>query len=171
MSPLDPPRNSAEGKPAKLIVAKPPKIIVGWREWVALPGLGIARIKAKIDTGARTSALHAFEVDSYQSASGPRVRFLMHPLQNDLNEVVECDAAVIDERLVTDSGGHRERRLVIETLLQIGDQSWPIEMTLTNRDTMQFRMLLGRTAMRRRLLVNPSVSYRTSLASVKLGHE
>lgn len=153
------------------VASTPGKLIVGWREWVALPELGIASIKAKIDTGARTSALHAFEVDSYRGSSGPRVRFLMHPLQNVLNEVVECDAAVIDERLVTDSGGHRERRLVIETLLQIGDWSWPIEMTLTNRDTMQFRMLLGRTAMRRRLLVNPSVSYRTSLASVKLGHE
>ena len=147
----------------KNIVLPDNKLVVGWREWVALPELGIEQIKAKVDTGARTSALHAFEVDSYQDKSGLRVRFLMHPLQNDLNKVVECDAAVIDERLVTDSGGHREKRLVIETMLRIANMAWPIEMTLTNRDTMKFRMLLGRTAMRRRILVNPAVSYRTEL--------
>ena len=139
------------------------KLMVGWREWVALPELGIPLIKAKIDTGARTSALHAFELDSYHTKAGLRVRFLIHPSQNDLEQVIECDTAVIDERVVTDSGGHREKRFVIQTLLNIADQAWPIEMTLTNRDTMKFRMLLGRTAMRRRILVNPGVSYRTKL--------
>jgi hypothetical protein len=151
------------GVDPKKIKAVANKIIVGWREWVALPELGIALIKAKVDTGARTSALHAFEVESYSTAAGLRVRFWMHPLQDDLEQVVECDAAVLDQRLVTDSGGHAEKRFVIETTLSMADQSWPIEMTLTNRDTMKYRMLLGRTAMRKRVLVNPAVSYRTKL--------
>jgi|SRR5690554_1116670 len=155
--------SSGQSSSGKNIVLPDNKLLVGWREWVALPELGIERIKAKVDTGARTSALHAFEVDSYQTKAGLRVRFLMHPLQNDQDTVVECDAAVVDERMVTDSGGHREKRLVIETMLRIAHMAWPIEMTLTNRDTMKFRMLLGRTAMRRRILVNPSVSYRTEL--------
>lgn len=169
MTKSDPPVDLVVPAPSEVPAGKgltrPPKLIVGWREWVALPELGIHRIKAKVDTGARTSALHAFEVDKYRGADGLRVRFLIHPLQNNLDQVVECDAAVIDERMVTDSGGHREKRLVIETLLHIADYAWPIEMTLTNRDTMKFRMLLGRTALRRRILVNPAVSYRTKLRS------
>lgn len=155
----DQPKGAPKGK----ILVPANKILVGWREWVALPELGIDRIKTKVDTGARTSALHAFELDPYHAPSGRRVRFWIHPLQDDLSKVVECDAAVVDERMVTDSGGHREKRLVIETQLRIANLAWPIEMTLTNRDTMKFRMLLGRTAMRRRILVNPSVSYRTKL--------
>ena len=135
------------------------RINIGWREWISLPGLGISRIKAKIDTGARTSALHAFEVDPYDGKGGKRVRFYMHPLQNNREIVVECDASIKDYRYVTDSGGHRERRYVIETDLLVGEVQWPIEITLTDRDTMKFRMLLGRTAMKGRIIVDPGKSF------------
>lgn len=135
------------------------KIIIGWREWVSLPELGIARIKAKIDTGARTSALHAFEVDPYKGKRGERVRFYIHPFQNNTDTVVECDAEVKDFRSVTDSGGHREKRYVIETGIFLGESQWPVEITLTDRETMKFRMLLGRTAMRRRVIVDPGKSF------------
>ena len=134
--------------------------IVGWREWISLPELGIPRIKAKIDTGARTSALHAFEVDSYKSKRGKRVRFYMHPYQNNKEIIVECDAVIKDYRSVTDSGGHREKRYVIETELILGENQWPIEITLTDRETMKFRMLLGRTAMKgKRIVVDPGRSF------------
>lgn len=135
------------------------KVIIGWREWVSLPDIGIEQIKAKVDTGARTSALHAFEVDHYKQKKQDRVRFYMHPYQNTKDVVVECDAAVVDYRSVTDSGGHREKRYVIQTTLVIGTTSWPIEITLTDRETMKFRMLLGRTALRKRLIVDPGKSF------------
>lgn len=134
-------------------------LMVGWREWLALPELGITKIKAKIDTGARTSALHAFKIDYYTEQGQAKVRFNIHPLQYSSEEIVSCVANVIDIRWVTDSGGHKEQRFVIETMLQAGDCYWPIEATLTNREDMRFRMLLGRTAMRRRIIVNPGVSY------------
>lgn len=138
------------------------KMQLGWREWVALPALDIQRIKTKVDTGARTSCLHAFRTEPYTNDDGERrVRFWVHTEQINLHSVVECDAAVLDERSVTDSGGHRELRLVIQTDLLIGGASWPIEMTLTNRDSMRFRMLLGRTAMAGRCIVVPEFSYLT----------
>lgn len=138
--------------------------LLGWREWVNLPELGLERIKAKVDTGARSSALHAFEVRPFVQHGRQRVEFRMHPNQHDLETVVECIADVVDERIVTDSGGHRERRFVIETLLRIGGHEKRIEVTLTSRDTMLFRMLLGRTALRKWAQVDPGRSY---LLSVK----
>ncbi|GAA3572687.1 ATP-dependent zinc protease family protein [Marinobacter xestospongiae] len=135
------------------------RLCLGWREWAALPALDIACIKAKVDTGARTSCLHAYRTEPYTQDGERRVRFWVHPEQNNLHASVECDARVIDERQVTDSGGHQELRLVIETTLVLGDTSWPIEMTLTNRDSMRFRMLIGRTAMAGRCVVSPESSY------------
>ena len=134
-------------------------VTLGWREWVGLPDLGIRQIKAKVDTGARTSALHAFEVRPYSENGRERVEFLMHPIQKNTDIVVTCVADVLDKRVVTDSGGHKEERFVISTTLSIGGLAWPIEVTLTARDDMLFRMLLGRTAMKGRAQVNPARSY------------
>ena len=132
---------------------------MGWREWVGLPDLGIAAIKAKVDTGARTSAIHAFEIRTFSEGGRDRVEFQIHPNQKDNATVLACTADVLDRRFVSDSGGHREERVVISTMLTIGDSSWPVEATLTARDNMLFRMLLGRTALNGRVQVNPARSY------------
>jgi len=132
---------------------------IGWREWCVLPDLGLPAIKAKVDTGARTSCLHAFQIDPYLKDNKQWVRFGIHPNQNDNETEIYCDAEVIDEREVRDSGGHKEKRYVISTYLELGEQQWPIELTLTNRDSMLFRMLLGRTAMSGKLIVDPQQSF------------
>lgn len=136
-------------------------LILGWREWVALPDLGIHAIKAKVDTGAKTSALHAFNVELYRENGVEMVRFLIHPIQNDQDFQIECIAPLKDRRQVTDSGGHKETRYVIETDVVIGSRRYPIELTLTDRDTMRFRMLLGRSGIENKALVDPSASHIT----------
>jgi hypothetical protein len=140
-------------------IAEPPLTLIGWREWAGLPKLGIARIKCKIDTGARTSALHAYFVQPYQAGMTEMVRFGVHLRQGRLEPSCICEAPILDRRFVTDSGGHREMRIVIATTVALGTEDWPIELTLTDRDTMRFRMLLGRTAINRRFMVDPSASY------------
>lgn len=124
-----------------------------------MPDLGLPAIKAKVDTGAKTSALHTFKIDSFSENGENFVRFWVHPLQRNGELVHECVAAIKDERLVSDSGGHKELRYIIETRIRIGHKDWLIDMSLTNRDTMRFRMLLGRRAMTGNTLVDPNVSY------------
>lgn len=133
--------------------------IIGWREWVGLPDLGIPHIKAKVDTGAKTSALHAYYVTPFEKDHKPWVRFGLHPLQRDSLTCIECEEPIKDIRAVTDSGGHREQRVVIETRLLINGTFISMEVTLTDRENMQFRMLLGRNALRRGFLVDSSKSF------------
>ena len=120
----------------------------GWEEWVALPGLGVPAIRAKVDTGARTSALHAFDIESFGPASKPKVRFTLHPIPGRDDLIIPCSALIVDRREVTSSNGEKESRFVIESRLSVGGESWPIEITLTNRDKMNSRMLLGRQALK-----------------------
>lgn len=133
--------------------------VLGWREWLALPDLGIPAIKAKIDTGARTSALHAASVESVRKRGIELVRFHVHPVRSRPDIVVRGEAEVLDWRVVSDSGGHRERRIFVRTRLAAGEDEWPIEINLTDRETMLFPMLLGRTAMAGRAVVEPAHSY------------
>ncbi|GAB2654365.1 ATP-dependent zinc protease [Vibrio panuliri] len=138
---------------------KKEKLLVGWCETLSLPGLGIDKINAKVDTGARTSCLHAFKVESFSKEETQWVRFWLHPIQHNTEVEVVCEAKVVDARVVRDSGGHEEKRYVIETEMSLGGHTWPIEITLNNRENMAFRMLLGRTAMHGRIQVDPVESF------------
>ncbi len=135
------------------------KAACGWREWVTLPGLGVDKIKVKVDTGARTSALHAWHIEEIERDGDPWARFCVHPNQRTKEGEIWCEAPIIDHRKIRNSGGRAEHRYVVETDLELGGDTWPIELTLTSRDNMGFRMLLGRTAIRRKLLVDPGRSY------------
>lgn len=140
---------------------------IGWREWVALPTAGVRYIKVKVDTGARTSALHAFDVETVRRRGIDCVRFSIHPLQRSDAREVEVVAELIDERYVKNSGGLRELRPVVRLEVELLDVRWPVEVTLTNRDQMGFRMLLGRQAVRNRFLVDPGRSFLGGRRKVK----
>ena len=144
---------AAGRKPAALRPA------VGWREWIALPQLGIKHIKVKVDTGARSSAVHASNVEFFTRGGRRWVRFDVHPMQRDTRTTVHAEALLLDQRAVRNSGGRSERRIVISTIMRFRDEEWPIELTLTDRDEMGFRMLLGREAIRGRYTVDPARSY------------
>ncbi|MGB0680562.1 MAG: ATP-dependent zinc protease [Polyangiales bacterium] len=147
-----------------------PRLQVGWREWVSLPELGVDRIKAKVDTGARTSALHATHIRRHQRDDGSYLHFLVHPSQRGHTGVVQVAARLIDERQVRSSNGHQELRPVILTELKLGAYSWPIELTLTNRQMMGFRLLLGRQALRRRVMIDPGRSFVAARATPRTPH-
>jgi hypothetical protein len=141
---------------------KPARLVIGWREWIALPELGVAAIKPKIDTGARSSSLHAFNIQLFERDHADWVRFDVHPFQRDVETTVTAEAKVIELRHVRSSSGHSTLRPVILTAVEVGGQRWPVELTLAARDEMGFRMLLGREAMRGRIVVDPARSYLVS---------
>lgn len=132
---------------------------MGWREWLAIPTLGVDRIKAKVDTGARSSALHAFDIRSAEVDGRPGVRFRVHPLQRRSLPVIEACAPLLDRRHVRSSSGARELRPVVSVTVSLGQTLWEIEVTLTDRSPMGFRFLLGRQAIRGRFLVDAGRSY------------
>ncbi len=132
---------------------------LGWEEWVALPDLGLPALKAKIDTGARTSALHAFEIEPFGPVAKPKVRFLMYPVPNRTDLAIPCSAPVIDRREVTSSNGEAEMRFVIESRIKMGERLWPAELTLTDRGAMQYRMLIGRQGIPEDAVVAPQDSF------------
>jgi hypothetical protein len=151
---------NANTRPA-VVTAKSKKelAVVGWREWVSLPELGIPSIKAKVDTGARSSSLHAYDLVLFTRKGKKRVRFKVHPRQRSTKEIIEAEAAVLEFRKIRSSSGQATYRPVIVTTMSLLGRSWPIEITLANRDAMGFRMLLGREGIRGRMLVDPGKSF------------
>jgi hypothetical protein len=133
--------------------------IIGWREFVTLPQLKIDKIKAKIDTGARSSAIHAFNIHELCQDGKKIIRFQIHPLQRDSKTTITTEAELLEYRKVRNSGGITQLRPVIKTNIEVGKYTWPIELTLTNRDVMGFRMLLGRQAVRNKFLVDPGGAF------------
>lgn len=138
---------------------KDSKLIVGSEEWCAFPSLGIPAVKARVDSGAKTSSLHAFNIQTFSRGSRRWVSFEVHPIERDRKTTVRCEAPLVDRRLVKSSSGDRERRHVISAELHIGGDAFDIELTLTNRDSMGYRMLLGREAMGGRMLVDPAAGF------------
>ncbi len=132
------------------------ELTFGWEEWIALPELGLPAIKAKIDTGARTSALHAHDIEVFGPAGKPKVRFNVYPVAGNEDIVITCSAPIIDRREVTSSNGEAELRYVISSSLDVAGQSWPIDITLTNRAGMTSRMLLGRQALTDHITISPT---------------
>lgn len=137
------------------------KVTIGWREWASFPDLGIRGMKAKIDTGARTSAMHAWNIRLYEHEGKDWVEFEVHPMQRNNTERLICNAPVSGCRKIRSSSGHHEMRYVIKTSVEIGERRHDIEITLTNRDEMGFRLLLGRTALRGDYIIDPGRSYLT----------
>lgn len=135
------------------------RIIVGSEEWCVFPSLNVPAIKARVDSGAKTSAIHAFNIQPFRKNEEDWVSFYVHPLQNDRQSVVRCEAPVVDRRVVKSSTGTAEKRYVIRTAIELGDNYWEVELTLTNRDSMGYRMLLGREAMLGRMMVDPAESF------------
>lgn len=135
------------------------KVIVGSEEWCSFPKLGVPAIKARVDSGAKTSSLHAFNIQVFKRNNQSWVSFEVHPLQSNRNTVVRCEAEVVDRRVVKSSSGDSEKRFVIRVPLVMGEHEWDIELNLTNRDSMGYRMLLGREAMMHRILVDPAISF------------
>ncbi len=136
-----------------------PPVTIGWREWVTLPEFTSVPIKAKIDTGARTSALHAFGLEIVKQDGQDVAVFELHPVQRSSEDMCRVEAPILQYRKVRSSDGRVETRPVVKTTIRLGTVEWPIEVTLTSRDTMGFRMLLGRAAVRRQFLVNPGRSF------------
>jgi ribosomal protein S6--L-glutamate ligase len=134
------------------------KILIGRNEWCQIPGLNLPAIKAKIDTGAKTSSIHAFNIVPISKGKQKWVNFDIRPIQRNENLTIACSALVVDKRLIMSSNGHRERRYIIMTSLKIADQCWDIELSLSNRDPLRFRMLLGREALNGHVLIDPSLS-------------
>ncbi len=133
--------------------------MIGWREWVSLPDLEIQSIKVKVDTGAKTSSLHAFDIRFYKRAGKEFVRFKVHPHQKSPRPSIECHAQVLEHRRVKSSNGQTQVRPVIVTTVELMGIKYPIELTLSNRDEMGFRMLLGRGSVSKRFYVDPSRSF------------
>lgn len=140
-------------------MAKSPTHRLGWREWVALPDLGIEAIRVKVDSGARSSALHVDSVESFEREGAEWVRFWIHPGERGAGLVRVCEASVLERRPVTDSGGHTTQRIFIRTTLAVAGECFAIEMNLADRRAMLFPMLLGRTALAGRFLVDPEASF------------
>ena len=141
---------------------------LGWEEWLSLPDLSLPAIRAKVDTGAKTSALHAAEIEPFGPSHNPQVRFLIHPNPEDPSLEVTCSAKVIDRRSITSSNGESEFRYVIRSHVEIGGRTWPIDLTLTNRENMQFRMLLGRSAIQEDMVVDPNKTTAQPILSYSL---
>jgi ribosomal protein S6--L-glutamate ligase len=142
--------------------------MLGRKEWVSLPELGLFAVKAKVDTGAKTSALHAHGIETFGGEKSLRVRFLVHPVPERGDIEVSCTADVLERRDVTSSSGETESRFIIETRIQVGSRDWRIELGLTNREGLTHRMLLGRQAIRPGMLVDPASAYLQPKLSVKL---
>jgi len=134
-------------------------VVAGWREWVSLPDVGVPWIKAKLDTGARTSSIHAYDVERFERDGVPWARFEIHPWQRSQQGSIAAALPVVDERMIKSSTGHEEHRLVVVTTIVVCGREIASELTLTNRDEMGFRMLVGREALRGVALVDPERSY------------
>lgn len=158
--------SKSKNKKKKRII-KHPDTVIGWKEWISLPELGIPAVKAKIDIGARTSALHTFDLEEFESNGMRMVRFGIHPLQKRKDVILFCECPVLERRRVKNTGGQYEKRYVIQTDVVLGGERWPIEVSLADRDTMLFRMLLGRIAVAKKFLVNPGQAYLTGRSLAK----